>query len=180
VPYRSVAQQASQATQSQSAAQAQSQNSTSQTPVKPDPLVEAARKARKAQKSTPAGPVVFTNENMPTSSTAISIVGDASASTDSDARTQAREAQEAKNDEKLWRQKFAAARSKLREDKDKLAILKSNFNALGTMRYFNETDAVTKQQAMLDEEKQVESDQKAIDDLEDALRKAGGDAAWGR
>jgi hypothetical protein len=117
---------------------------------------------------------------MPKSATAISIVGDASASADSAASEQAREAQDAKNDEKAWRQRFAVARSKLREDKDKLAVLKSNFNALGTVRYFNETDAVTKQQAMLDQEKQVESDQKAIDDLEEALRKAGGDPAWGR
>jgi hypothetical protein len=33
---------------------------------------------------------------------------------------------------------------------------------------------------MLDQEKQVAADQKAIDDLEDALRKAGGDPAWSR
>ncbi|MGB6821024.1 MAG: hypothetical protein WBE21_03005, partial [Candidatus Acidiferrales bacterium] len=69
---------------------------------------------------------------------------------------------------------------KLREDKDKLAELKSNYNALGFTRYFNETDSVKIQQAMLDQEKQVATDQKAIDDLEDALRKAGGDPAWSR
>lgn len=183
VPPASVAQQTSQAQstgQSQTGAQAEAQKTASASPAKADPLVEAARKARQAKKVTPAPPVVFTNENMPTSATAISVVGNASASTDSSARTQALEAQDAKNDEKMWRQKFGAARLKLRDDKDKLAELKSNYNALGFTRYFNETDSVKIQQAMLDQEKQVAADQKAIDDLEDALRKAGGDPAWSR
>ncbi|MHB8486793.1 MAG: hypothetical protein ACYDCM_13855 [Candidatus Acidiferrales bacterium] len=183
VPHASVARQASQAQstrQSQTGGQAQTQKSASPSPVKADPLVEVARKARQAKKATPAPPVVFTNENMPTSATAISIVGNASASADSYASAKALEAQDQKNDEKMWRQKFATARLKLREDKDKLAELKGNYNALGFTRYFNETDAVARQQAMLDQEKQVTADQKAIDDLEDALRKAGGDAAWSR
>lgn len=183
VPPASVAQQTSQAQstgQSQTGAQAEAEKTASASPAKADPLVEAARKARQAKKVTPAPPVVFTNENMPTSATAISVVGNASASTDSSARTQALEAQDAKNDEKMWRQKFGAARLKLRDDKDKLAELKSNYNALGFTRYFNETDSVKIQQAMLDQEKQVAADQKAIDDLEDALRKAGGDPAWSR
>lgn len=183
VPPASVAQQTSQAQstgQSQTGAQAEAEKTASASPAKADPLVEAARKARQAKKVTPAPPVVFTNENMPTSATAISVVGNASASTDSSARTQALEAQDSKNDEKMWRQKFGAARLKLRDDKDKLAELKSNYNALGFTRYFNETDSVKIQQAMLDQEKQVAADQKAIDDLEDALRKAGGDPAWSR
>jgi hypothetical protein len=183
VPYATVAQQASQAQstgQSQTGGQAEAQKTASASPAKADPLVEAARKARQAKKVTPAPPVVFTNENMPTSATAISVVGDASASANSSASARAIEAQSAKNDEEMWRQKFAAARSKLREDKDKLGVLKSNYNALGFTRYFNETDSIRIQQAMLDQEKQVAADQKAIDDLEDALRKAGGDPAWSR
>lgn len=173
-------QQAAQTSPSQSAAQTKSEKSGTQATAKSDPLVQAARQAREARKETPTHSVVFTNDNMPTSATAISIVGNASASAESSASVRAREAQDAKSDEKLWRQKFANARSTLREDKDKLGILKSNFNALGRMRYFNETDAINKQQAMLDQEKKVEADQKAIDDLTDALRKAGGDPAWGR
>ena len=176
VPRASAAQQASQAQptgQSQTGGQARTQKSASvsASPAKADSLVEAARKARQARKDTPAGPVVFTNENMPTSPNAISIVGDAPASADSSASTRTLEARDAKNDEKLWREKFAAARSKLREDKDKLDVMK---------RYFNETDSVMMQQAALDQEKRIAADQKAIDDLEEALRKAGGDPAWSR
>ncbi|HLJ41655.1 MAG TPA: hypothetical protein VKT50_09220 [Candidatus Acidoferrales bacterium] len=185
VPHASVAQQASQGQstgQSQTGGQAETQKSNSAPgpQAKTDPLVEAARRARQAKKATPAPSVVFTNENMPTSATAISVVGNASASGDSSANARALEAQDAKNDERMWRQKFGVARSKLREDKDKLAELKSNYNALGFARYFNETDTAARQQAMLVQEKQVAADQKVIDDLEDALRKAGGDPAWSR
>ena len=172
----STAQQASQARstgQSQAGTQAQTQKSGSApgSQAKTDPLVEAARKARQANKTRSSRPMVFTNENMPTSANAISIVGDASESANSPAKARALEAQDQRNDERMWRQKFAAARSKLHEDKDKLDVLK---------RYFNETDSVMMQQAALDQEKRVEADQKAIDDLEEALRKAGGDPAWSR
>lgn len=130
VPYASVAQQASQAqstgqTQTGAQSEAQKSGSASASPTKADPLVEAARKARQAKKVTPTPPVVFTNENMPTSATAISVVGNTSASADSSASARALEAQDAKNDEKMWRQKFGVARLKLREDKDKLAELKT-------------------------------------------------------
>jgi len=177
VPYASVAQQASQAQstgQSQAGGQAETQKSGSASaavPAKADPVVEAARKARQAKKVTPAPPVVLTNENIPTSATAISVVGDAHASADSSANTRTLEAGDTKNEEKVWRQKFAAARSKLREDKDKLDVMK---------KYFNETDSLVMQQAMLAQEKRISADQRAIDDLEEALRQAGGDAAWSR
>ncbi|MGC1106411.1 MAG: hypothetical protein WA876_07720 [Candidatus Acidiferrales bacterium] len=176
------AQQASQPAQTQTQTPNQAPNQT-QTPnqnktlspaTPANPVVEAARKTRQNQKSAPA-PVVFTNENLPKSSS-ISIVGNAPRS-DAGAQAQAEAAAEAKDDERMWRQKFADARAKLRQDKEKLAMLKSDLNALGMVRYFNENDAVTKQQAVIDEENQINVDQKALDDLEDALRKAGGDPA---
>ena len=164
------AQQASQSAQTQTQDQTKTQSPT----TRANPVVEAARKARQNQKSAPSTPVVFTNENLPKSST-ISIVG---STTPADTGAQAEAAADAKDDEKTWRQKFADARAKLRQDKEKLTMLKSDLNALGLVRYFNENDAVTKQQAVLDEENQINVDQKALDDLEDALRKAGGDPAW--
>ncbi len=138
-------------------------------------VAQAARQARQNQKNAPA-PVVFTNENLPRNSV-ISVVGGAGpAQTGENARAEA--AADTKSDETMWRQKFADARQKLRQDEQKLSMLKSDLNALGMVRYFNETDAVTKQQAVLDQEKQINEDQKAIDDLQDDLKKAGGDPAW--
>ncbi|MFZ0640551.1 MAG: hypothetical protein WA020_10370 [Candidatus Acidiferrales bacterium] len=171
------ARQPSQSAQTQTPNQTQNPNQTKTlTPTtQANPVVEAARKARQNQKSA-STPVVFTNENLPKSSS-ISIVGSAPRA-NAGAQAQAEAAADAKDDEKTWRQKFADARAKLRQDKEKLAMLKSDLNALGLVRYFNENDAVTKQQAVIDEENQINVDQKELDDLEDALRKAGGDPAW--
>ena len=163
--------------------QAQSQTSAQAAPAQASPgqagsVAEAARKARQDKKSAQKTPVVFTNENLPRSS-AISIVG-ATGPAASDASMQAEAAADEKADERMWRQKFADARYKLQQDRQKLSMLQSEFNALGLVRYFNENDAVTKQQAVADEQKQINEDQKAIDDLQDALKKAGGDPAWAR
>jgi len=90
VPYASWAQQqAAQTSPSQSAAQTKSEKSGTQATAKSDPLVQAARQAREARKETPTHSVVFTNDNMPTSATAISIVGNASASAESSASVRA-------------------------------------------------------------------------------------------
>ncbi|MGC2264930.1 MAG: hypothetical protein WA611_17895 [Candidatus Acidiferrales bacterium] len=158
-------------------AQPQSQTKTQPAPAQESPVVAAALKARKNQKSAQTAPVVFTNENLPKSSP-MSVVG---STTQPDARAEAQsDAADAKADEKMWRQKFADARFKLQQDREKLSMLQSEFNALGMVRYFNEADAVSKQQAVADQQKEINEDQKAIDDLQEALRKAGGDPAWAR
>lgn len=168
----------SQSTQSAAQNQGQPQAKAQGSSVSGNSVAQAARQARESKKSAQVAPVVFTNENLPRNS-AISIVGTSGASqTGASARAEA--AADAKWDERMWRQKFADARVKLRQDREKLTMLKSDLNALGMVRYFNETDAVSKQQAVLDQEKQINEDQKAIDDLQDALRKAGGDPAWAR
>jgi hypothetical protein len=167
--------QQSQSAQNPAQNQAQSQPKTQPSPAPANSVAQAARQARQNQKNAPA-PMVFTNENLPRNS-AISVVGTTRAS-ETSADAQAEAAADAKSDERMWRQKFADARQKLRQDQQKLTMLKSDLNALGMVRYFNETDAVSKQQAVLDQEKQINEDQKAIDDLQDALKKAGGDPTW--
>jgi hypothetical protein len=170
---------AQQQQQSSAPAQQQSQNQN-QGKTKPQPaatqqspVVAASIKARQNQQKT--APVVYTNENLPRAS-AISVVGN-STPTDPEAQADS-DAADARADEQMWRQKFAAARLKLQQDREKLNILQSEFNQLGMVRYFNEADAVSKQQAVADQQKQINADQKAIDDLQDALRKAGGDPSW--
>jgi chromosome segregation ATPase len=188
-PAACVAQQATQTqsqTQSQSQVQGQAQaQNQSAAPAKTQATVtnstnsvaEAARKAKQDQKNAPK-PVVFTNENLPRAST-ISIVG-TNRPPETGAELQADAAADAKSDEQAWRQKFADARYKLQQDRQKLQMLQNEFNALGMVRYFNEADAVSKQQAIADQQKQINADQAAIDDLTEELRKAGGDPAWAR
>lgn len=165
----------SQSAQSPAQNQAQSQPKAQPSPAPANSVAQAARQARQNQKNGPT-PVVFTNENLPRNSV-ISVVG-TTGPAQTGANAQAEAAADAKSDETMWRQKFADARAKLRQDKEKLSMLKGDLNALGMVRYFNETDAVTKQQAVIDQEKQINADQKALDDLEDNLKKAGGDPAW--
>ena len=170
------------AQQQQSSAPAQQQNQKqNQGQAKPQstanqsPIVAASIKARQDRKNS--APVVYTNENLPRAS-AISVVGN---STPTDPGAEARaDAADARADEQMWRQKFADARLRLQQDREKLTMLQNEFNHLGMVRYFNEADAVSKQQAIADQEKQINDDQKAIDDLQDALRKAGGDPSWAR
>src|SRR5579863_2999262 len=74
-PLRSVAQQTQQSGQSQASAPSKTQASETQRAAKPDPLVEAARKAREAQKNAPKASAVFTNDNIPATPGAVSVVG---------------------------------------------------------------------------------------------------------
>lgn len=175
-PVGATAHQAAQSSQTQSQTKTQTgpaQTSSGQT----SSVGDRARKVRQDQKGAPK-PVVFTNENLPRSST-ISVVGKTGPATNP-AKTQAQAAADEKSDERMWRQKFADARYKLVEDRQKLSILESELNSLGMVRYFNEDDVASKQQAIADQQKQISADQKALDDLADSLRKAGGDPAWAR
>lgn len=169
------AQTAQQSQPAQNQSQSQPQTKVHVLTAPANSVAQAARQARQNQKNGPAA-AVFTNENLPRNSV-ISVVG-ATGVAHTGANAQAEAAADAKSEERMWRQKFADARQKLRQDQQKLSMLKSDLNALGMVRYFNETDAVSKQQAVIDQERQINDDQRAIDDLQDSLKKAGGDPAW--
>lgn len=160
---------------SQAQPQTQTQTKSQSAPSQGSSLAEAAKKARQNQKNPQSAPVVFTNDNMPRSST-ISVVGNTNSSS-ATAGTRA-STTAAKDDETTWRLKFINARAKLRQDQEKLVFLRNDLNSLGFVRYFSESDAVAKQKAVQGQENQITADQKAIEDLQDALRKAGGDPAW--
>ncbi len=184
-PHGAAAQQASQ--------KSQSQPSTSQPQAKPDPLVEAARKAREAQKTAPKSSTVFTNDNIPTTPGAVSVVGSMAETSgkSSAASADAGKANPAANsDEAAWRKKFADARHKLQQDQTELSLLQRESNQLqvqyypdptkGLMQSVDRSDIIKKQKAIDDKTKQIDADRQAISALEDALRQAGGDPGWAR
>ncbi|HKV28949.1 MAG TPA: hypothetical protein VJN90_11830 [Candidatus Acidoferrales bacterium] len=195
-PHSAIAQQESQSSQSQAAAQAKSQNSTSQSSAKPDALAEAARKAREAQKNAPKASTVFTNDNIPTTPGAVSVVGSGtegsskSSISDQTAGADKTAAAAKNNDEGAWRKKFADARHKLAQDQTELSILQRESNQLqlqyypdptkALMQSVDRSDIAKKQKAIDDKIKQIDADQQAISALEDELRKAGGDPGWAR
>jgi hypothetical protein len=91
-------------------------------------------------------------------------------------------------DEPYWRAKFAAARKTLAQDTKELDILQREFNLkqeqysqdpTWAMHQQNSRADINKTQSEIDTKKQdIEKDKQALSDLEDELRKAGGDPGW--
>lgn len=172
--------------------QAQSQ-STTQAPSQQESLADAARRAREQKKETAKPAKVFTNDNLPAqggintvgSESAEGAGGEAAAGEEKPAKTAA-----GANDEKSWREKFAALRAKLEKDKADLDVLQRELGVLDVQYYPDPVkgmqqsvtrsdinDATAKIEA---KKKDIDADQQAISDAEDALRKSGGDPGWAR
>lgn len=171
-----------------------SQTTTSGSQV--DPLAAAARKAREERKNAPKAAVVFDNDNLPTQG-GISTVGESSApqKAEKDQAAGAAATAQKKMSPADWRAKFAALRKKLQQDQTELSVMQREAGQQ-MMQYYggDPQKAVQDQQsgkplgeqydktkaAIADKQKQVEADQQAISDAEDALRQAGGDPGWAR
>ena len=199
-PHRSQAQQTQQSGQSQASAPSKTQTSGTQPAAKSDPLVEAARKAREAQKNAPKASAVFTNDNIPATPGAVSVVGSATAETSDKSSTAASSDKTAtagevssstkNNDEATWRKKFADARQKLAQDQKELSLLQRESDQLqlqyypdptkALMQSVDRSDIIKKQKAIDDKKKQIDADQQAISTLESELRQADGDPGWAR
>jgi chromosome segregation ATPase len=196
-PHRAAAQQTQQSGQSQPSAPSKTQTSETQRAAKSDPLVEAARKAREAQKNAPKASEVFTNDNIPATPGAVSVVGSTAAeasskpSSSSDKTASAGQASSStKDDEATWRKKFADARQKLAQDQTELSVLQRESDQLqlqyypdptkALMQSVDRSDIIKKQKAIDDKKKDIDADQQALSTLESELRKAGGDPGWAR
>ncbi len=170
-----------------------------------DSLGDAARKAR-AQKKDPSKPAkVFTNEDVGSLKGTISVIGnepprgtgtdkaaekndDKKPANGADAKPTDLAKKEQAKDEPYWRAKFAAARKILADDTKELDILQREFNLKQeqysqdpnwAMHEQNSRADINKTQSEIETKKQdIDKDKQAISDLEDELRKAGGDAGW--
>ncbi len=181
-------------TQQTSDKKATAQSTRAQAPAtatpQPQSLAEAARKARAAEKAAPKAPMVFTNDNIPTASSGVSVVGQAASSSEAAGNNASGATPAAAGDEAAWRQKFADARHKIDQDKQDLALMQRELGELNVQYYANPTQAlmqsisrsdIDKKQAAIDaKQKQVAADEQALSDLQDELRKEGGDPGWAR
>jgi chromosome segregation ATPase len=158
----------------------------------PDPMADAARKARAQQQNAPKPKKIFTNDDIapaqvskPADSKTPSASADATSKDDKDAA--------AENDpksEKYWRKRFSKAREKLASAEREADILQRELNKNEVQYYPDPQKALMQQysrkdindaQAKLDaKKKEIESLKQQISDLEDELRKAGGDPGWAR
>jgi hypothetical protein len=162
-------------------------------------LAEAARKAR-AQKKAPAKPAkVLTNDDVEkglkfagaVQDTTPVLPGQAEAAPEAQGKPGERaEAEKEKHDEKYWRQRFAAAHEKLAQAERELNILEREWQK-GQTQYYADPQKALKEQYnrkdLNDRGAQVEAKKKEIaklkqdiSDLEDELRREGGDPGWAR
>lgn len=162
-------------------------------------LGDAARKARAQKKDSGKPPKVFTNDDVGDLKGAISVIGNEPApASRADTTAEKTDDKKAANgadakkgqaqDESAWRAKFAAARRTLADDSKELDILQREFNLKQEQFYQDPTaalkeqysrDDLNKTQSQIEAKKQdVEKDKQALSDLEDQLRKSGGDAGW--
>jgi hypothetical protein len=158
-------------------------------------LGDAARKARAQKKHSGKPAKVFTNDDMGRLKNTPSVIGYqfAPASGADKAAERIKDKNPAngadgKKDEASWRAKFAGARKTLADDMRELDILQRELN-LKEQQFYQDPntalkqqysrDDVNKTQIEIDTKKQdVEKDKQALSDLEDELRKAGGDPGW--
>jgi len=184
-------------------AAAQPQGSSQQTG---DPVADAARKAREAKKEAPKPKKVYTDDDIKRSApepqpapaaapvnasgaTTAQAVGDAAKTTDA-AKNQDATQKEDPNGEAAWRKKFQGQRDKIEKVMKELEVLGRELEKAQMEYYPDPQKAMTQQNTRgdvkaittkIDAKKQELAQlRQALDDLEDQLRKSGGNPGWAR
>jgi cell division protein FtsL len=159
-----------------------------------DPVADAARRAREAKQNAPKPRKVYTDDDVsrpkPAAATATSTTPDSTAQPGgTSANTPAPADQDAKT-EAAWRQRFKEQRDKISRAEKELDILQRETQKAEIQYYPDPQKAMNEQYTrkdINDKDAKVEAKRKeiadlkqALSDLEDALRKAGGDPGWAR
>ena len=155
-------------------------------------VADAARKAQAARKSAPQAKLSIDNDNLGTLTGTVSVVGETPATSDDQSKKAgdqaAKPAGTAAKGQEYWSAKFAAANKKLADDQKELDITQREFN-LKQQQFYTDPMASLKQdysrqdindtRTKIDEKTAAVAQDKAdISNLEDELRKAGGDPGW--
>jgi cell division protein FtsL len=161
-----------------------------------DPVADAARRAREAKQNAPKPHKVYTDDDVskpkptPSAATANSTTQDSTAQAGgTSANTSAPADQDAKT-EAAWRQRFKEQRDKISRAEKELDILQRETQKAEIQYYPDPQKAMNEQytrKEINDKDAKIEAKRKEIadlklglSDLEDALRKAGGDSGWAR
>jgi chromosome segregation ATPase len=166
-----------------------------------DPVADAARKAREAKKDTTKPKKVYTDDDfkksVPEQAAPSAATNDASgkaAGTTGQVTGASGKAgdepKEDPNSESAWRKRFQAQRGKIAKAEKELDILTRELEKAQVEYYPDPQKAMQQQNTRADinaingkiDAKKQELDQlkKGLDDLEDQLRKSGGDPGWAR
>jgi len=181
-------------------AQQQQQSSSGQQQTG-DPVADAARKAREQQKTAPKPKKVYTDDDVkpatpsPENATANSRpAGSAQAAPDNShgpAQTEPAASPEKKEDAAAtWKKRFADQRNKIASAEKELDILQRE-SEKAQVQYYNDPQKALQEQltrkdindknAKIDAKKQeIANLKQQLSDMEDELRKSGGDPGWAR
>jgi chromosome segregation ATPase len=170
---------------------AQQQSSSQQSGS--DPVADAARKAREDKKNAAKPKKVYTDDDVkPAASAATGNTGTAAGATGTTGQQKAGDAAVAQdaNGEAAWRKRFKEQRDKISKAETELDILERELQKSQTEYYPDPQKALTEQNtrkeindktAKIDAKKQeIAQLKQGLDDLEDQLRKSGGDPGWAR
>lgn len=179
------------------ARQEQAQQDTTQQGAT-DPVAEAARKAREQKKAEPKPKKVYTNEDFgggtpaPAAATATATPnGEPKEGTEATGDKDKAPADSAnKNGEEAWRKRFKEARDKLAQAEQELDILQREAQKAQVQYYSDPQKALAEQYSRKDitdadtkieaKKQEIAQMKQHISDLEDELRKSGGDPGWAR
>jgi hypothetical protein len=161
-----------------------------------DPVADAARKAREDKKAAAKPRKVYTEDDIPQrgpDSPATQAPGDPNAATAVPGANPApagKSGDSPKGDEAAWRKRFQDHRGKIAQAEKELDVLQREAEKAQIQYYNDPQKALTEQYSRKDineKDAQIAAKKQEIaqlklgmDDLEDQLRKAGGDPGWAR
>ena len=169
------------------------QQDPQQQPGTGDSLAEAARKAKEEKKDNPKPKKVYTDDDISTKKSDVSVVGNPPAPADATAPPDAGTAAPAKGTltpEQKWRKAFAAQRAKIAQAEKELDVLQREESKAG-LQYYSDPTKAMKEQLTRNElnekatkiaakKQQIADLKQQMEDMEDQLRKEGGDPGWAR
>ena len=172
-------------------ARARTQSSSQQSGS--DPVAEAARKARDEKKNAAKPKKVYTDDDVkPGAASAPDNSGGAAAATGAAGQQKKDDgtATEDPNGEKAWRKKFADQHDKLAKAERELDVLQREVQKAQVEYYPDPQKAMSEQNsrkeinekmAKIEAKKQeIAQIKQGLEDMEEQLRKSGGDPGWAR
>jgi chromosome segregation ATPase len=162
-----------------------------------DPVAEAARRAREDKKAAPKTKKVYTEDDIsrkhddtpaPAASSSDQANGPAGATDAAGATAADDKKDDKKNDEATWRKRFRELHTKIADAEKELDILQRESDKTQVQYYSDPQKAMFEQNnrklvnenlAKIEAKKQeVAQLKQSLSDLEEELRKAGGDPGW--
>jgi chromosome segregation ATPase len=158
-----------------------------------DDVAAAARKARAQQQNAPKPKKVITNDDIPSknveAAAPVSDAGKTDAQKDAGQAARSDGEKDPKN-EAYWRKRFKELHDKLAQSEKELDVLQRELDKGQVQFYSDPQKAMTQEYNRSDinekttkidaKKKEIESIKQQISDLEDELRKSGGDSGWAR